>query len=244
MEKQTPVSFQKFRLLFSLIVAGELYSRIFSLTALHWVCKPLILLSLSVFFYQQMRAQYNRLAAYIQVGLLFSLAGDVFLLFDGNGPLFFMLGLIAFLLAHMAYILAYRLSVQSDPHPSVFRKKPWLCVPFLLYGAVLYGWLFPHLGDLQLPVLLYTLVLLGMGVFALNRYQRTPSLSFRLVLMGALLFIVSDSVLAIDKFVSPFPWAGVVVMATYSLAQYLIVLGMLMQMKLETQPVLTKEKIL
>jgi uncharacterized membrane protein YhhN len=154
-----------------------------------------------------------------------------------------MLGLVAFLLAHVAYMLAYRLSVQSSTQPSVFRQKPWLLLPFLLYGAVLYGWLFPHLGDLQLPVLLYTLVLLGMGVFALNRYQRTPPLSFRLVLMGALLFIVSDSALAVDKFVSPFQWAGVVVMATYSLAQYLIVLGMLVQMKSENQPVLEKGKM-
>jgi uncharacterized membrane protein YhhN len=210
-------------------MAGELFSRIAENQSLHFICKPLILISLSLFFYQQTRAAYNRFARWIQAGLLFSLAGDVFLMFDGVHSLNFSLGLASFLLAHIAYLIAYHLSVSNQKARPFVQQKPWLLLPFLLYELSLYGWLFPNLAALKFPVFAYTLALLGMGIFALNRYGRSSPYSFRLIFSGALLFIVSDSVLAVDKFITLIPIAGVIIMATYSLAQYLIVLGAVAQ---------------
>ncbi|MES2731054.1 MAG: lysoplasmalogenase [Bacteroidota bacterium] len=214
-----------FRIIFSLIVAGELLSRILDNPLLHFICKPLIVISLSLFFYQQTRAAYSRFATWIQVGLVFSLAGDVFLMFDGVRPLYFPLGLASFLLAHIAYIIAYHLSSRHQPETSFVQKNPWSLVPFLAYGLSLYAWLFSRLGELKIPVFVYTLALLGMGIFALNRSGRCSAYSFRLIFSGAMLFIVSDSVLAVDKFIAAVPVSSVIIMTTYSLAQYLIVLG-------------------
>jgi uncharacterized membrane protein YhhN len=76
-------------------------------------------------------------------------------------------------------------------------------------------------------VFVYTATIRLMAIFALNRKDRTPEASFYPIFVGALLFIMSDSLLALNKFLVPIPYAGVIVMSTYVAAQYLIVEGVI-----------------
>jgi uncharacterized membrane protein YhhN len=71
--------------------------------------------------------------------------------------------------------------------------------------------------------------LLGMSVMALNRKEIKPVKSFHFVFLGSLLFVISDSVIAINKFFQPIPFDGIIVMSTYMAAQFLIVKGLILQ---------------
>jgi uncharacterized membrane protein YhhN len=98
-------------------------------------------------------------------------------------------------------------------------------LPIVLAGTGLVTILFPHLGGMKIPVMLYALVITLMAMFALFRYGFTSQKSFVLIFSGALFFMLSDSLLAINKFMEPFTLASLAIMTTYILAQYLIVEG-------------------
>ena len=78
---------------------------------------------------------------------------------------------------------------------------------------------------MKIPVIIYALAISAMGVMAVNRFGRVNSLSYELIFYGSLLFVLSDSILAIDRFVYGFKLSGVIVMASYMAAQYLITMG-------------------
>ena len=91
----------------------------------------------------------------------------------------------------------------------------------------MYYTLFPNLGELKIPVFVYTGVIVTMVIFALNRIGSVNQSSFRLVYYGAIIFMISDLTLAINKFLTPIDYAGVYIMGTYILAQGMIVSGVL-----------------
>jgi uncharacterized membrane protein YhhN len=159
--------------------------------------------------------------------LSFSWLGDVILLFSARSELFFAAGLGAFLIAHLFYIAAYIRSVRGAPGKVFFRRRPGWLLPFMVLFAGLYGLLYPALGSMRIPVFVYTATILLMAIFALNRKDRVSEASFYPIFVGALVFILSDSLLAFNKFLVPIPYAGVLVMSTDIAAQYLIVEGVI-----------------
>ncbi|QLH32521.1 MAG: lysoplasmalogenase [Cyclobacteriaceae bacterium] len=122
------------------------------------------------------------------------------------------------------YIICYR-NFRSAGTGLTGPQQIRFSLPIILAGTGLVTILFPHLGGLQIPVLVYALVITVMAMQALFRYGYTNSKSFVLVFVGAISFMISDSLLAINKFMQPLPLAGLAVMLTYLLAQYLIVEG-------------------
>jgi uncharacterized membrane protein YhhN len=100
-------------------------------------------------------------------------------------------------------------------------------MPFLLAGTGLLTVLYPNLASLLWPVVAYAAVLVTMVIVALFRYGRTSTASFGLVFGGAVLFMISDSLLAMNKFHAPIQQAGLLIMITYCVAQGLIAEGML-----------------
>jgi uncharacterized membrane protein YhhN len=200
----------------------EIGAHIFGWSESHFVAKPLIVLGLIGHYYFQ---SSSRSAIFI-FALLFCWAGDVLLLFQGE--LFFIMGLISFLIGHVLYILCYRQFQYSDKSKELLGpQKVRFSLPFILIGTGLVVILFPVLGDLKIPVMIYALVLALMVINALLRYGRTSTKSFLFVFLGAILFMTSDSMLAINRFLHPFSTAGTLIMITYCLAQFLIVEGVL-----------------
>ena len=150
--------------------------------------------------------------------LLGSLAGDVFLMLPG----LFIPGLVSFLIAHLCYIGLFR------------QGSPWLghrtaLAATLALGVGMYAFLWQG-GlpvELRLPVAVYVLAIALMTAQAWARWKARPGRPALWAALGASCFMLSDSILATDRFVRPLPWALVCVLASYYAAQALIVIGTL-----------------
>ncbi|MCF6807746.1 lysoplasmalogenase [Thiotrichales bacterium 19S9-12] len=172
-----------------------------------YIFKPLtmVLIILAVFLSNPV---WNLFTYLIIFGLAFSLVGDVFLMLPRDR---FIQGLVAFLVAHVLYILAFSLKF-TDFHF-------WLLVPLCIYGAVIFTYLYSALEDFKLPVLIYVCIILTMIWFACAWYLDKGPLT---IVIGVLLFGLSDSILAIDRFKVSFKLAQGLILSTYFIAQYLI----------------------
>lgn len=215
---------KQFALIFSLILVLELISNQFeSLTQWHFVAKPLIVLSLLIFFLKQSKTHHNSIRNFMILALIFSLEGDVFLMFDDQNPKFFLFGLAAFLIAHIMYIIVFLKHRNKS-------KQPFLFITILLiYAAGLFYVLKDGLDAMLLPVIFYMIVILTMATTAYLRKGNVPIQNYNLVFLGAILFLVSDSLLSLNMFYKPIPFANILVMLTYGFAQFFIVLGILKQ---------------
>jgi uncharacterized membrane protein YhhN len=158
-------------------------------------------------------------------GLFLSICGDATLAFQDKTPACFIVGLACFLLAHVFYVLFYRQSNVAENFESKIKHKALWQTLIVIYSLGFCFFLSPHLASLKLPVFIYAFILMLMNSFALNRSGRVPAESFHYILAGALLFTVSDSALALNKFVGAFKYSGVFIMCTYAIAQYLITCG-------------------
>jgi uncharacterized membrane protein YhhN len=188
------------------------------------LAKPMITISLAAYYLSSVQTR----SLVILAALVFSCLGDSFLMYEAKNQLYFLAGLVSFFLAHAAYIFSYaqhRLEESHSPLAGVHRLR--LAFPVVLAGTGLVLILYPALGPLRIPVILYATVLVWMVLQALFRYGYTTPESFWLVFAGALLFMISDSILAIDKFLTSVTEAGMLIMITYIAAQVLIVEGLL-----------------
>ncbi len=147
--------------------------------------------------------------------LLFSLGGDVFLMLPGN---YFLPGLASFLVAHLFYIALFRQGQAWFPHRAALAYA-------LGFGASMYALLWGSLGDpvLQVAVAAYVTVISLMAAQAMGRARALGDASSRWVAVGACVFMASDALIAIDKFLRPIPLAPLWILASYYGAQMLIV---------------------
>jgi len=173
--------------------------------------KGLPVLAMLLWLRQAPPGRYRR---WISLGLLASLAGDLLLQWPAD---LFVFGLGAFLLAHLAYLRAYLSDCQ---------RPAWLALLLAAgCGTAIFALLASGgLGDLLLPVALYALAISAMLWRALARLGQAhlPSRSTNLAAAGAALFVLSDSLIGINRFVQPFSAAPLAIMASYWLGQWLI----------------------
>jgi uncharacterized membrane protein YhhN len=211
-----------FTIIFTIIVVLELIFGSFeSYTYWHYFTKPAIVITLLLFFIFNSDHLNIFIKSVTILALLFSLLGDVLLMFVSNSEHFFIAGLVSFLLAHIMYILVF----LRDRN----RKKN--SMPFiaflLLYATGLFFLIKDGLGDLLIPVLVYMTVILVMATTAFMRKGIVIDRGYLYVFIGAVFFMVSDSLLATNKFYTTLPFSNVCIMTTYAVAQFLIVLGIL-----------------
>ena len=114
---------------------------------------------------------------------------------------------------------------------SILSNRLWLLLPVMTYGIGLVSYLYGDLAEMKLPVIIYAIVILTMLSGAINRKEKVNQRSYLLVLGGAILFVISDSSIAINKFSLQFESSEIVIMSTYILAQYLIVTGYIDQFR-------------
>lgn len=147
------------------------------------------------------------------VGLALSLVGDVFLMLPGDR---FLPGLLSFLLAHLAYLGAFTSGLPSAPTAGPF-------VAYGTVGAAIFAMLWPGLSRrLRAPVAVYVLVIATMAAVALARWLELGGPLPLAAAVGAGLFLLSDALLALDRFRWSFPGARAAVLGTYWAAQLLI----------------------
>lgn len=218
-----------FTIIFTLITVLEILGDTMAIRWLHYTGKPLIMLLLLGFIWQTYRGSgYPNLIWWLLAGMAFALAGDVCLMIREAD--FFAPGLGAFLIMQLCYSRAFYLSIRQRGK-GFFGRLVWpILGAFVLYDTVFLYLLHPAFVQnpalvwLWWPVVFYALCLSMMGFLATQRHN-LPAYGW--VVVGALLFILSDSLIAIDKFRLPIPGSTFFVMSTYATAQYLIILGMI-----------------
>lgn len=204
---------------FFIVVTVYLIAMFFELHYVKLIFKPLIVGSLLLYFLIVTKNRFVKFKLWMLLAMIYCLAGDIFLMLDGRDELFFILGLASFLVGHIFYILVFR-RVSRERFVSFNVIKTLLVVAYV--GTLLYL-LIPRAGVLWLPVVLYALVIGTMLVFALH-LTKIGKIG-RLIATGAFLFVISDSVIALNKFYTPVPYDHWIVMITYIAAQFLIIHG-------------------
>lgn len=158
------------------------------------------------------------------LGLLFSLGGDIFLMLPREQ---FIPGLVSFLIAHICYLIGFNSANPVYNAASLILLVVVMFTGYLVYRRVALGLQASGQSKLKLPVLVYSIVISLMLFSALSTLIQPDWRIYAAVFAssGALLFFISDTTLALNKFVSPIPNARVITMVTYHLGQILIVLG-------------------
>ncbi len=183
---------------------------------LEYICKPLtmvFIIAIVLVADTPISTQYRIL---ILGGLAVSLVGDMLLMLPDH----FFAGLVAFLTAHLFYIAAFTLEGHGF-------ASFWYLLPFAIYGMLILRALWPYLDLLRGPVVVYVLVILFMAWQAANRWIETDQPGTLAALIGAYLFVTSDSVLALERFRGTWRSAPLWVLSTYFTAQWLIALSVI-----------------
>ena len=184
---------------------------------LHFLFKPLttILILLRVLRIPHPASPRYRRA--IITGIALSLCGDVFLMLPASVTTAgFMLGLGSFLVAHLFFLRALTVDVR-------LFSKPLIVLLFALVGAVNLAILWPGLAaGLKVPVVAYIVCLIAMASQAVTRYLHLRTRASRLAAIGSVFFMLSDTILAYDKFHAPIYASALLILATYYTALLLI----------------------
>lgn len=212
-----------FYLSFSIIFLGNILGHVLAIPLLESIFKPMIMTSLLAYFYLKTSSSSSvKPRKLLILSIIFSWFGDMALLLESpEKPYFFMLGLGSFLIAHILYIISFHKMTQNKK--GFVQQNLFWAIPFLFFGITIYTFLLPQLKELAIPVLIYMLSIVGMSLFALNIKGIVKSSIFKMLFIGSLLFIFSDTSIAINKFSIPFSSARIVIMSSYILAQFLLI---------------------
>lgn len=210
---------------FWILALTDIAGILLNITIIQFIAKPLLLPVLFAWLYFSSTSAIGK--KIMLMALFFSFLGDMFLLFEKSNPFFFIAGLASFLITHICYIIFF-LRINQET-VSLLKKWPLLMPLVLAYGVCLIWLLFPQLNDLKFPVIIYGLTICIMLLCSLHIYFSVNKPSNKLYVLGAALFVFSDSVLAINKFYHPFALAAILLMLCYCAAQYLIVKAFILQ---------------
>jgi uncharacterized membrane protein YhhN len=203
----------------------------FHLDLLHLLCKPLLMPVLIYFYWLGSRDQMNGFHKLMIAAFFFSWLGDIALMFTEQFAQSFMLGLGSFLITHILYIIAFWKRDHTKEAHQYLIRRPYLATPFILYGFSLIYYLQGNLHEMLVPVIVYSTCLLFMTISAFNRRGHVNEASFFQVFIGAVLFLFSDSIIALNQFSELFSGnkkaATIAIMFLYILGQFLIANGAL-----------------
>ena len=223
------MSFQILAAIYFLALAIELFANLTRNAPLQYFSKPSLMLILLVYYVFNTRKLAAGLKYPIIFALVFSWLGDVLLLIDKQTKSLFVYGLIAFLIAHLFYIVYFWKIRRANKIEKLPNALIFMAVA--AYSLSLFAFIAPHVKNLLVPVAVYALVISTMLGASLAAFDFGKQNFGKICVAGTLLFIVSDSILAINRFAAPFEYAPVFVMLTYAVAQLLITEGSLRNLK-------------
>ena len=184
--------------------------------------KSLIIPFLIIFYVLNIKKKFKKSNYIMIIALIFSLLGDIALFLSKKIEIFFIFGLLSFLLTHIFYIFIF---FDVPKKYSIIKNKIYLIIPFFVYEILLLIFLYDSLGDMKIPAIIYSITILLMTAIALNRYKNVNTISFKLIFIGAIIFVISDTFVSINVFKTEFLFAEELIMLTYVIAQFLIILG-------------------
>lgn len=208
-------------LLFAIVLIADLVGIQIQDDTLQFIFKPMIIPVVIGYFDSHVNNISKGPNKWIVFALIFSWIGDALLMFQDKNSVFFLAGLSAFLLAHIFYIVYFHQVRVKE----IVKSNPWLLLVVVVYYAALISFLSPYLGDMKLPVRIYGIVISFMFMLAMHMLFIKNKTAGQWMMIGAFLFVISDSILAINKFYQSYEFAGLLIMLTYGLAQFFIAHG-------------------
>jgi len=208
-------------IIFLLVLVADLLAIYFNNDTWRRISKPLLMPLLMIYFLEQTKIFISGLKTWIMLALFFSWVGDILLMFEERKAVFFLLGLSSFFIAQVFYIVFFH-NIRMKEN---IRGNALLLLLVVVYYAILISVLSPFLGSMKLPVRIYGVVISFMLMLAMHMILGKNKKAGWWMMVGAILFVTSDSLLAVNKFYSPFNNAEIVVMLTYGLAQLFIIQG-------------------
>ena len=219
-----------FHLLFLIISAGTILSNYSYNEWAMYIFKPLIMIWIGGYFLFHAKFIHKQIVKFALAAFLFSWLGDIFMMFTDKGEIFFASGVFSFLISQVFYIILFLKTITLSGKKPFLKKQPYWLIAYIAYGMLFAILLYGSLDAiLRIAIFIYIAAILSMSAMALNRLGNGHPVSFTLVFIGSLLFIVSDSIIAIDRFLSSFEHARAIILFTYILAQFLIMKGILKQ---------------
>jgi len=182
---------------------------------LGYVARPLAMLSIVAIAWSAKGAFAPPYKTFILAGLGCSLVGDIFMMLRKKR---FIEGLASFLVAQLFYIAAFKSGI-------IFSLSSLTFISFVIFAMLVSRLFFPYLGSLKFPVVVYVFVIVTMAGLAAERFIQIGGTKTLFAFAGAILFVVSDLVLAVNRFVKPFRLAQLCILSTYFLAQWLIAMS-------------------
>lgn len=193
---------------------------------------PILMPTLILLFLLNARNVFRFERIFIVLALCFSCLGDILLMLPGDD--LFVFGLISFLVGHISYIISFISRIRNDTKSLRERLSVLtmiiLSYPFLAYLSFVLTMICPILFEdkkgwknLIAPVIIYASVIASMAYVSCLRNRQMPG--YWCVAFGAVIFIMSDSFIAFNKFVTHIPQAGLLIMLTYGIGQYLLTIG-------------------
>ena len=219
-----------FLLLYSSIALIVIGSRILGMDEVHNVFNPLLMIVLMVFISvnTKLSTPHSKL---IFIALFFSMLGNIFLMpFIDD----FILGLSSFLIVHVFYILTF---IGNSRYIKGVLLNKTLSIPITL---IMIGITYVIVNSMMsrneftviiISVIIYSVIILIMELAAISNYNLNKSYSSKIILIGSLLFMVSDSILAINKFAVNIYLSDLYMLSLYAIAQWLIVKGSIIRYK-------------
>ncbi len=208
-------------ILFLAVLLANLVAVYLNNQTLRFISKPLLMPILTFYLLAQTKSVRSHLKTWIVLALFFSWLGDVLLMFEEQKSVFFLYGLLCFLIAQVFYIIFFH-NIRMKEY---IRGNALFLLLVVVYYGILISVLSPYLGNMTLPVRIYGVVLSFMLMLAMHIILGKNKKAGLWMLLGAILFVTSDSLLAFNKFLSPFAYAGIIIMVTYGLAQLFITEG-------------------
>lgn len=210
MKKSTKITIAT--ILFLIVALIDVYAVIKQDKTLEMIFKPLLMTTLAVVYLVSVKKP----SFWLLSALFFSFWGDVFLLDKTN---YFVFGLGSFLLAHVIYIKITIDYLEKD----LTTKMITSAIPFIVTFAGILYLTYNNLGEMLLPVIVYGVTISTFGTAALLNYRQDTSTANLWLLLGAIIFIASDSLIALNNFYSSKHLFDVSIIILYIVSQYLIV---------------------
>ena len=222
--------------LFILLCFANLFFEFQQNTIGIYCTKPLLMTILALFFYLEVGLKV-KLARFIFFAIVFSIAGDTLLMFtesNAGGPLFFLAGLGSFLVTHILYSLGFLANTTFST--GQLKKQPFLAVPYLIFFGFFLSWIWAYIpADMLIPVVAYSMAILFMQLMAINLKRKSiGNRAYFMIVLGALFFMISDSLIAVNRFMGEAFHIDLVriwIMSLYLLGQALICLGIIRLIK-------------
>lgn len=192
-----------------------------------FISKPIVLFLLIGFYVINTKESNRNKFIYVLLGLLCFLIGDLFIINHTN-QIFFIASMLLFSLGKLFYCLKFTNVKDFD----VNRLTPFLITCFV-FMVFIFNLIYENLGVYFIPVLIYFFISLLMALFSFLRKEDTNLNSYRMVFLGILFFLVSETVMVLKTFYHEIIFQDFLIMFTYGLAQYFIITGLILEYKMK-----------